>query len=367
MLFDFIKRLFSPSKPLKVAATPPRPKEIRSATATATSPTTPVRQPEVLETDRFSLATSFNDFLLEANEQDSSAPNESERFVIQGLENLLHGKIPSSAVPRLPDVAMALLKELANPEVTQVTIMSYINRDPALASEVLRMSNSSLFKESGREAIINLNDALVLLGLNNLKTIVSSVLMKRLMQIAPIYFRMFGQQLWQHSLDCAHACQELAKFYANADPNNAYLVGLMHDIGKLAIFSLLTKALAQHLDTQPRGAVFSAIVRDHSHKLSAKIAREWALPDFLVLALEEQDHTSSAVEDFSVYGFILSQANTLAEFKAIAENPSQSSKTFSELLAEYSIPVQLFNQVFPEVAAQLMYQTHADPIQSIKN
>lgn len=344
MVFGFIKRLFSSKAktqiPPKARNTAPRQELTQPVVAKAITESAPT------DTDFFSLATSFNELLLGEPSQNSQPPNEIESFIINSVETMLHGEIPDSAVPRLPDVAMALLKELADTNISPEAIMSYINRDPALASEVLTMSNSALFRVS-EEKIVNLDKALVLLGLNNLKTIVSSALMKRLMVIAPIYFRMFGQQLWQHSLDCGHACRALAKFYGKGDPNNAYLVGLMHDVGKLAIFGLLTKALAQHLDYKPRGAVFSAIVRDHSQALSARIADKWNLPDYLLKALAEQQGTGS-MSDCSIYGFILNQANMLAEFKAIAEKSVKSGQSFESLLEQYSIPVHLFREVFPE-------------------
>lgn len=346
MIFDLIRRLFSTAKPVN------RPMPVAVAEqpllkVPQTEVVPPIPAPEQTDSERLSLATSFNDFLLGAQTKDNQPPNEAERFVINGLENMLRGEIPDSAVPRLPEVAMALLKELANADVTQETIMSYINRDPALASEVLRMSNSALLSNNSGEEIVNLDKALVLLGLNNLKTIVSAALMKRLMLIAPIYFRMFGQHLWQHSLDCAHACRSLSKLYSGADPNNAYLVGLMHDTGKLAIFSLLTKALAQNLDIQPRGSVFSGIVRDNSQALSARIAREWSLPDYLLIALDEQIETKS-INNCSVYGLILNQANMLAEFKVVAEMAVKSNESFEAILEKHSIPLHLFREVFPK-------------------
>lgn len=356
MIFDLIKRLFSGSKPIDMPVSvvfnePSYPKLQQTKTAKF------VPELEQSDADRLSLATAFNDFLLGAQTQDNQPPNEAELFVINGLENLLRGKIPDSAVPRLPEVAIALLKELANPNVTQETIMMYINRDPVLASEVLHMSNSALFRVMSGEKIVNLDKALLLLGLNNLKAIVSSALMKRLMLIAPIYFRLFGQHLWQHSLDCAHTCRSLAKFYGRADPNNAYLVGLMHDTGKLAIFNLLTQALAQNLDIQPRGSVFSCIVRDNSQLLSARIAREWALPDYLLIALDEQIGIKS-IGDCSVYGSILNQANMLAEFKVVAEMAVKSNENFNAMLEKHSIPLNLFREVFPKETEVLMSGIH---------
>jgi len=345
MVFGFIKRVFFTSTPKNQIPSNPRQAPARHE-APQTVAVKPVAEASSADCDYLSLATSFNDFLLGEQSQNSQPPNEIEAFIITSLESMLQGEIPDSAVPRLPDVAMALLKELADANITPEAIMSYINRDPALASEVLNMSNSALFRLNDQEKIVNLDKALVLLGLNNLKTIVSSALMKRLVAIAPIYFRMFGQHLWQHSLDCGQACRALAKFYGGCDPDNAYLVGLMHDIGKLAIFGLLTKALGQHLDYKPRGSVFSAIVRDHSLALSAKIAQKWGLPDYLLTALNEQ-MGNRALSDCSIYGFILNQANILAEFKAVAEKSVKTGQSFESLLEQYSIPLHLFQEVFP--------------------
>ena len=304
--------------------------------------------------DYHALATSFNDLLLgEPESLQRIVPNEVELYIIKQLNALLQGDIPDAVVPRLPEVAMTLLKELAYPNISVEEIRQQVIRDPVLASDILKMSNSALFRTNDQEKIVNLESAVLLLGLDNLKAIVSSVLMKRLVLIAPIYFKMFGQHLWQHSLDCAQACKALAKFYGQSDPNNAYLVGLMHDIGKLAIFALLIKALGAFLDYKPRGAVFSNIIRDHSLQLSAKIAQKWALPDYLLVALTGQAGVCD-LSQCSIYGFVLNQANILSEFKVVAETAVKDGVGFHVLLEQYSIPQHLFEIAFPDIYVKLL-------------
>ncbi|AMK78054.1 MULTISPECIES: HDOD domain-containing protein [Methylomonas] len=345
-MFSFLKRIFAGNQtqtpktnkqtPLHSSAVAAAQKSVPSAAKLHSSP---------LSSDYAALAASFNDFLLDSGTSSTAPLNEVEHFIRENLEKMLQGDIPESAVPRLPDVGMALLKQLGNTEITTTEIMSYISRDPALASEVLHMANSAMFRPTGCETIANLENAVVILGLENLKMVVSSALMKRMLVIAPVYFKMFGRHLWEHSLNCAHACRALAEIYQRGDANNAYLVGLMHDVGKLAIFGLLSKALGQYLDYTPRGGVFSGIVRDHSAALSAKIAQKWDLPDYLKTALAEQVNGPS-IHDYSNYGFILNQANILAEFKAIAEITHNRNKDLEELALEYGIPLALYTQVF---------------------
>lgn len=349
MAFNFIKRLFTSAKPKNKILSGSQDTLAERSNNFAEITAQSVSETSIEDDDDYqALATSFNDFLLgEQGQSKLTTPNEIEAFIIKNLEALLQGEIPDAIVPRLPDVAMTLLKELTDINVNAEAILMHINRDPVLASDVLKMSNSALFRRNSQEPIVNLNKAVVILGLDNLKAIVSSVLMKRLVSIAPVYFHMFGQHLWQHSLDCAQACRALALFYGRCDPNNAYLVGLMHDIGKLAIFGLLTKALGQYLDYKPRGSVFSTIIRDHSQALSAKIAQKWTLPDYCVLALTEQ-LGGYAEGDCSIYGFILNQANILAEFKPIAEKSVQMGESLQALLTKYSIPLHLYQEAFPE-------------------
>jgi hypothetical protein len=52
--------------------------------------------------------------------------------------------------------------------------------------------------------------------------------------------------------------------------------------------------------------------------------------------------------DCSIYSFILNHANILAEFKTVAEKAVKNGQSFESLLAQYSIPVHLFKEVFPD-------------------
>jgi hypothetical protein len=87
--------------------------------------------------------------------------------------------------------------------------------------------------------------------------------------------------------------------------------------------------------------------------LSARIAREWSLPDYLLAALDEQIEIQS-IGDCSIYGFILNQANMLAEFKVVAELAVKNNESFDIILEKYSIPLHLFKEVFPNETEILM-------------
>jgi HD-like signal output (HDOD) protein len=350
---SFFKRLFSGFRGSEAARRNPIPPSVRSADVPPEKPW-PAPDPDSVRLDQKALAAGFCDLLLDADSRDDPPPpNEVERFIVSELERLLDERVPDEAIPRLPEVAATLMRELADPEVPQQRILRHLTRDPAIASEVLRMANSPLYRGGG-DPIENLDSALRLLGLERLKGIVSAVLMKPLLDIRPIYFRLFGQNLWRHSLDCAEACQTLAIRSAQGNPFNAYLVGLLHDIGKLVIFRLLIESFRRvDPNIQPRGAVFSGIVRDKSARLSHHIVSQWSLADYLVTALEEQTPGYSyAVR--SDYGRILREANRLAEFNLLAERRVKTRDDFHELAAQFEVSEALFQAVFPKAAEKLL-------------
>ncbi|WP_082054048.1 HDOD domain-containing protein [Methyloterricola oryzae] len=308
----------------------------------------PQSDPDYVGMDRHALANSFNELLLESGPgSEGLILNDAEHYIVERIEKLLSGSIPDSMIPKLPEVAASLFRDLSDPDVHQDRILSHLRRDPAMVSEVLRLANSPIYRVT-EEPLENLERAVVLLGLQNLKSLVSSVLMKPVMEIRPIYFRMFGQHLWQHSLDCAQACQNLDLVRRRADPFNSYLVGLMHDVGKLVIFRLLVDSFREVAPSiQPRGEFFSQVVRERSARLSLSMVEQWSLPPYLRLALEEQQE-SWLSQNLSVYGHCLQQANMLAEFKHIVESRAGGSESLTDLAARFRIPVDLYYQVFPQ-------------------
>lgn len=316
------------------------------ADVVSVSPAVPCVEPNPVARD--SLAASFVDLLLDSGAQQEIAPNSAEVFILDELERLLAQGVPDRAVPQLPEVATSLLRELADANVSQQTILGYLKRDPVITAEVLKLANSPMFR-SGEMRIENPERALLQLGMATLKSIVSAVLMKPMLDIRPIYFRMFGQHLWQHSLDTAQACQHLARYYGQGDPFNAYLVGLTHDVGKLAIFRLLIESFQQvHPDVQPRGAVFAQIVKDRSPLLTRHILKQWGMPDFVQQAVEDQQEGRS-LSELSSYAFLLNQANMLAEFRWLLGSLSPSSDAGRALLEKYGIPQVLLATAFPDL------------------
>jgi len=132
-------------------------------------------------------------------------------------------------MPTIPAVLVPLLHHLQQPvaqfDVQEVTDL--LSQDKSLAAQCLQMANSPLF---GRwQRVETLRGAVISLGFHHLSDIAMSCGVLNLLptdkkKLDPVVF-------WKHSLGCALVCRHLARKLKLSDPGNAYLAGLLHDLG----------------------------------------------------------------------------------------------------------------------------------------
>ncbi|MEN8189379.1 MAG: response regulator [Thermodesulfobacteriota bacterium] len=140
-----------------------------------------------------------------------------------------------SSLPSLPDLFLRLTELLNSEDTDCSTVASVISEDMAMTTQILKLVNSAFFNLC--RDVHSLQDAITYLGLEAVR---SFVLVQHLFsQCTDKEYREFKlEQLWQHSFQVA----ELAKKICIAQEcettlcEQAYLGGLIHDIGKL-IFS----------------------------------------------------------------------------------------------------------------------------------
>ncbi len=242
------------------------------------------------------------------------------------------------AVPRLPSVIPRLLRSLRDPDASAVDYVKIINKDPAMSAAVLRLANSAYFNPVGKR-IDGIDTAVVKLGIDGLRSVLSAAVMQPIIQRRSPYFSRFGGELWRHSLDCAVACEILAK-RRGLEPYKAYLLGLSHDIGKITVFCELCRQFrSREEQVEPSFGAFSPLMKSFSAKLSGWVAKDWELPEEVIVALQEQvtiDHDS----EVSAYGHLLFQANLACEVYACRRKGD--TEMDPALANELSLPQDLF-------------------------
>ena len=239
----------------------------------------------------------------------------------------------------LPALQMKLLNLLQKPDTHYHQVTSLINQDPSLALRVLKVVNSAQYM-AGFE-IRDLGTAVARLGINGISDITSALLIKSLHPPKPIYYKLDGKQIWDHSLHCAYLCKGFASTLSQ-DGFTGHFLGLIHDVGKILVFECLVEALV-NCDTndEPGSIEFREFITELSMDVSYFIAREWKLPSDICDALQQQRTGAK-----SPLAIALHCANSCAE-QYLIEKPSNG--------AAYSLPALAGqNQEFASVWARFL-------------
>jgi putative nucleotidyltransferase with HDIG domain len=202
-------------------------------------------------------------------------------------------------IPTIPDVASKALLALNHPNSSGAQIADLIAEDPGLTAKILKIANSALYGLT-RE-VRNLRQGAMVLGFTTLKTIIITVAAKAL-------YKKFGvveRELWQHSVACATAASHIAKEREVEGAEEAFVCGLMHDIGKVVLNNgererfLESRKLAQNENIQDIEAEQRVFGFTHTD-VGALLVQRWGLSEHLEHAVflhHEPDLASALAGD----------------------------------------------------------------------
>ena len=130
-------------------------------------------------------------------------------------------------IPAMPNVIIKILQVMKNETSNITDLAEMISYDQALCVKVLALVNSAYYGFT--QQINSLQRALPLLGLQKIKNIVVAVAMR------PMFLNQGDKELWEHSIRVAVGCEYFAKMTKIADEDDAFVIGFLHDIGKIVL------------------------------------------------------------------------------------------------------------------------------------
>src|SRR6202167_678952 len=130
-------------------------------------------------------------------------------------------------LPAMPKTYGRLQAALSQPSVTAAEIGDIVNADAAIASKVLQITNSAFFRL--RKPMVRIKDAVTYLGFATIRNLVLSAEIFSQWNSRGDLPNVDPEHLQNHSQLAAAACKSLAG--GRASPDDAWLAGLLHDIG----------------------------------------------------------------------------------------------------------------------------------------
>lgn len=139
--------------------------------------------------------------------------------------------LEGTKLPSFPQAALKLLEMVGDEGVALKDVARVIESDPGIAAQVLKLVNAA--GVSLQRKITTLSDALVFLGVDEIKKLAIGMTVFQGL-FATSRARKFDRiHFWRHSLSVAVLAMELAKTLRLAKPEEAYVAGLLHDVGKI--------------------------------------------------------------------------------------------------------------------------------------
>jgi len=147
---------------------------------------------------------------------------DQETVVVTAIAEISH-------IATLPEITLKIIELVEDPNSTARDLHKIIANDPALCSRILKVVNSAFYGLPRQ--IGSINRAIVLLGLNAVKNIAIAASLTKLFRGGELCARFSAKELWIHSIATAAAsklvCDELKLNLSD----EAFLAGLIHDIG----------------------------------------------------------------------------------------------------------------------------------------
>lgn len=246
--------------------------------------------------------------------QETEAPKPETILAEESIFTEIREKLLSNEIelPPMPATLMKVRECLVNPDWDNQDLLKIIMSDQLLTTSILKVANSSLYGFSSR--VSSLQHALVLMGM---KTIWGIVTHQSLLGAYPNQKKQVEQVL-EHGFLCALLAKQIA-LTCQLDEEDAFTCGLLHDIGKVVLYS----QLPQNQYTQ---ILHDRLIGRFHCQAGLLIAAKWNLPDVVLETIENHHLPEKATENRS-----------MSEVIYIANCLANGQEPIEELLSEIDL------------------------------
>lgn len=253
--------------------------------------------------------------------------------------------ILTEGLPTLPSYVFELNTLLSSASVDLKRVGKVIRNDPSLSAQVLRLCNSALF--SLRRRVLSIEEAAILMGSERLRTLVLTCsIMEFTSRQLP---RGEVQTYWAHSFMSGMLSERIARWMEYSEREQAYLGGLLHDIGALPLLVVAGEegALKGETKSGPWGGTLESekeyFGMNHC-EVGRWIGQAWNFFPSFIDVFENHHHPERSVRDPNLVG-IIAAADRFCECHSIApltegETPEleETDPSFEDLFLTVCLP-----------------------------
>jgi nitrogen-specific signal transduction histidine kinase/HD-like signal output (HDOD) protein len=211
--------------------------------------------------------------------------------------------------------------------------------DPALTASILQLINSSHFSLPNK--VLNLDQALVLIGMDAVKNIALSTSVHQVFSENEDWKAFDLNRFWRHSLKCALLARAISKRIRYPNPEEAFLTGLIHDVGKLVLWVNFKKKYEKIIETA--GDDTDLLLSEESKlgalhsEIGSWLVTQWHLPTLISDAIHYHHEPLYRILDAFALVRIIYVANVLSQSEDKMSNGIQAAESVMGLSREETI------------------------------
>lgn len=218
----------------------------------------------------------------------ASAPPTSGAQAAVAERTAIRERIQSATLPTVDPRLASIQGMLMRPESPSFeSLGESLGEDPRLVAAVLRVANNTEYR--GTQPTTTLGAAMARLGAKEVVAITLEVLVHGTFVVKERGLRTLLDESWQHSVDCAKAAKKIAALAGRIDPEEAYVLGLLHDVGRLAVYASLDGLRLDHEQ-------LTNYADQYHEAVGGRLLSEWGMPPVIV-GLARGHHSSARPTD----------------------------------------------------------------------
>jgi HD-like signal output (HDOD) protein/signal transduction histidine kinase len=194
----------------------------------------------------------------------------------------IRNRLLIARLPAMPQILIRLIGHLQADDLGMPELAALIAQDAGMTGKILAVANSSAYHRGTRSA--NLEQSLVSLGTDMIKTLVISESVFQTFNSFPHSGSTDLRAFWKNSLMGAMVARDVARRIGYAQPEEAYLAGLLHNVGRLALLSTAPREYAFNFnarDDEDLCAVEQRTLQITHTEAGAWLIERWRLDSFL--------------------------------------------------------------------------------------
>ena len=211
------------------------------------------------------------------------------------IETLVETKLPPS-----PDGIVRITNVLRDYNASTAKIAEAINYEPALVTRILRLANSPLY--ALEKTVATIQQAVAAVG----TMAVSDLVMMEMTSVTfsrAIFRSARVKQIWRHSIAVGLMSREISRVLNNRGTEEAFICGLLHDVGKIILLSHDEQAYDELTNESSEGDMLRMEVNrfGYNHaEVGALVARRWGLPEEVCYSILTHHDPSQAAKQMVV-------------------------------------------------------------------